>query len=204
MRTPSELTGGHSVSGSYPRLTLGLATCMVAAVTVGCGAVPAPHPGSSPHTGQPAPAGTAMPAGNPAAAEVPAGCQGAVPARTAGKVLTITLAGNSKIYCLRVGDTFRLALRGSKADPWQSPLITGTALKQIPGAGPAVTNGITSATYAAVRPGQVLLASVRPPCQLAFAPHKGGLQPRITIARLSPGRSCSPGHFFSTSISVLR
>jgi hypothetical protein len=200
---------------------------MVAAMTAGCGAVPAPHPGSSPHTGRPASpttAGTAAPAGNPAtpgrnaatsagnpaapagnpAAGVAAGCQGAASAGTAGTVVTVTLAGNSKIYCLRVGDTLRLALHGTEADPWQSPLITGTALKQVPGAGPAVINGITSATYTAVGPGQVLLASVRPPCRFAFAPQKGGLQPRFTMTKLSPGRSCSPGRFFSTSISVLR
>jgi hypothetical protein len=155
---------------------------MVAAMAAGCAAVPAAHPASSP----------------------PAGCQGAVSAGTAGTVLTITLAGNSKIYCLPVGDTLRLALRGTKADPWRSPLITGTALKPVPGAGPAVINGITGATYAAVRPGQVVLASVRPPCQLAFASQKGGLQPRFKTVKLSPGRSCSPGRFFSTTISVLR
>ena len=105
----------------------------------------------------------------------------------------VTLAGNSKIYCLRVGDTLRLALPAAGASPWQRPLITGTALKPVPGAGSAVTNGITVATYAAVGPGQVDLVSVRPPCQIAFAPQKGDAQSRSRTVKLSPGRSCSPG-----------
>jgi hypothetical protein len=179
-------------------------------MTAGCGAVQAPNPRSPPYTGQPASppsTGTATPSANPshqggtltthsAAPEVPPGCHGATSAGTAGSILTITLASNSKSYCLRVGDTLRLSLRGTEPDPWQSPQVTGSALMPVPGTGSAVANGITDATYVAVRPGQVILVSVRPPCQIAFPPQKGDLQPRF--------RSCSPGHFFSTSISVLR
>jgi hypothetical protein len=189
-----ELTGIHSVPSGKPRLcrlTLGAATCMIAAMTVGCGA-------------EPSPAGTVTPTASPAVTGLPAGCQNAVSAERAGTVLTITLAGNNRIYCVRVGDTLRLTLPSTGADPWQSPLITGTALKPIPGAGSAVTNGITGATYEAVGPGQVDLVSVRPPCQIAFAPQKGDAQPRSRTVRLSPGRSCSPGRFFSTSVDVMR
>ena len=154
-------------------------------MTAGCGTAQAPKP-----------AGTATTAAHPAApaaAGQPASCQHAVSAGRAGAVVIVTLAGNSKIYCLRVGDTLRLVLPGPGA--WQRPLVTGTALKLVPG---------TGATYAAVGPGQAELVSALPPCQIVFAPQKGGVQTRFGPAvKLSAGQSCSPGHFFSTSVEVL-
>lgn len=170
---------------------------MLAAITAGCGAVPGPR------QGVPARTGAITPTANPAAG-VPASCQNAVSAGMAGAVLIVTLAGDSKIYCLRAGDTLRLALRGTSADPWQRPLITGTALKPLPGSGSAAANGNTGVTYVAVAPGQAGIVSVRPPCQIVFAPQEGGAQPRFRAVKLSAGRSCSAGHFFSTSIDVLR
>ncbi len=175
-----------------------MAACVLAAVTAGCGAV------QGPRQGVPARTGGITPTANPAAG-VPASCQNAVSAGMAGTVLIVTLAGNSKIYCLRAGDTLRLALRGgTRADPWQRPLITGTALKPLPGSGSAAADGVTGATYVAVAPGQAGIVSVRAPCQIVFAPQEGGAQSRFRAVRLSAGRSCSAGRFFSTSVDVLR
>src|SRR5579862_1241404 len=64
------------------RMTMGFAACLAAVVTAGCGTVTASQaPGSARH--------------GPAA-----GCPGGVPAQA----LTITLAGNGKTYCVRVGE----------------------------------------------------------------------------------------------------
>jgi hypothetical protein len=169
---------------------------MLTAITASCGAV------QGPRQGVPAPTGAITPTANPAVG-VSASCQNAVSAGMAGTVLIVTLAGNSKIYCLRAGGTLRLVLRGTRADPWQRPLITGTALKPLPGSGSAA-NGITGVTYVAVAPGQAGIVSVRPPCQIVFAPQEGGAQPRFRAVKLSAGRSCSAGRFFSTSVDVLR
>jgi hypothetical protein len=165
-------------------------------MTASCGAVQGPRQGVSARTDAITP--TASPATG-----VPASCQNTVSAGTTGSVVTVTLAGNSKIYCLRAGDTLRLVLRGTSADPWQRPLITGTALKPLPGSGSASANGITGVTYVAVAPGQAGVVSVRSPCQIVFGPQKGGLQPRFRAVKLSAGGSCSAGRFFSTSVDVL-
>jgi hypothetical protein len=170
---------------------------MLAAITASCGAVQGPRQGVAGRTG-------AITLTANLAAGVPASCQNAVSAGRAGTVLIVTLAGNSKIYCLRAGDTLRLVLRGSRAGPWQRPLITGTALKPVPGSGSAAANGITGVTYVAVAPGQAGIVSVRPPCQIVFAPQEGGAQPRFRAVKLSAGRFCSAGRFFSTSVDVLR
>ena len=170
---------------------------MLAAITASCGAV------QGPRQGVPARTGAITPTANPAAG-VSASCQNAVSAGMAGTVLIVTLAGNSKIYCLRAGGTLRLVLRGTRADPWQRPLITGTALKPVQGSGSAAANGITGVTYVAVAPGQTGIVSVRPPCQIVFAPQEGGAQPRFRAVKLSAGRSCSAGRYFSTSVAVLK
>jgi hypothetical protein len=170
---------------------------VLAASTVGCGAVPGPR------QGVPARTDAITPTANPASG-VSASCQNAVSAGMAGTALIVTLAGDSKIYCLRAGGTLRLVLRGTRADPWQRPLTTGTALKPLPGSGSAAASGITGITYVAVAPGQAGIVSVRLPCQIVFAQQEGGVQPRFRAVKLSAGQSCSAGRFFSTSVDVLR
>lgn len=198
--TPRGLAGCHRAPGGKPcrrRLALAVAACVLTAITASCGAVQGPRPGVPERTGATTP--TASPA-----AGVSASCQNAVSAGLAGIVLIVTLAGDSKIYCLRAGDILRLVLRGTRADPWQRPLITGTALKPLPGSGSAAANGITGVTYVAAAPGQAGIVSVRPPCHIVFAPQEGGVQPRFRAVALSAGKSCSAGRFFSTSVDVLR
>jgi hypothetical protein len=93
-------------------------------------------------------------------------------------------------------------LRGTDADPWLRPLASGDALVPIPD---AVTAGaVTSASFAAVLPGQVTMTSVRPPCQVAIPSRKNELEPAFPLPRVYPLKSCPPGHRFSALVIVQR
>jgi len=193
------------------RNSAGLVICLVAAMTmVGCGTVPAPHPGSGAHTAVPAMTANHGPqpgasASGPASAGSSSRCQDPVSAGTsepAAGTLLITLAGNARTYCARVGDKLRVDLRGTDSDPWRRPLASGEALVPIPG---AVTAGaVTSALFAAVQPGRATMTSVRPPCQVAVPPGKNELEPAFPLPEAYPLKSCAPGHRFSALVLVSR
>ena len=192
------------------RISAGLVICLAGVVTVGCGTVPAPHPGSGARTAVPAKTAShgtqpgASTAG-PASARSSSGCQspGSAGAREpAAQTLVITLAGNAKTYCARVGYRLRVDLRGTGADPWLRPLASGDALVPIPD---AVTAGaVTSASFAAVQPGRVTVTAVRLPCQVAVPPGKDELEPADPLPRVYPLKSCPPGHRFSVLVIVQR
>ena len=175
-------------------ISAGLAAGAVAAVAVGCGSVQAP----TAHAENPA-AKASVPAG----ASTPSGCQGSAQAASAGATVVITLAGNGKAYCIRVGDTLRVDLRAPGSGAWLRPLVSGSALAPARGAAVTPAPGITSASFGAMRPGQVLVTSVRPPCHIAIGA-KGGLEPASPLPRTYPLRFCTPGHRFSVSVIVLR
>jgi hypothetical protein len=151
---------------------------MVAAVAVGCGSARAPHSGLAPSP-----------------------CQSPGPA---GRALTITLAGNGQAYCLRVGDKLHVYLRGTGSGRWLPPLASGSMV--VPAPDPALTlaRGVTGASFAAVRPGQVVITSVRPPCRIAIPPAKSELEPASPLRKTYPLRFCAPARRFSVSITVLR
>jgi len=192
------------------RMSAWLVTCLAAAVTVGCGTMPAPHPGSGADAAVPATTAThgtqpgASTAGS-ASALPSSGCQStasAVTRQPTAETLVITLAGNAKTYCARVGGRLRVDLRGTASDPWLRPLASGDALMPVPG---AVTAGaVTSASFAAVQPGRVTLTSVRPPCQVARPPWKNGLEPADPLPMVYPLKSCPPGDRFSVLVIVQR
>jgi hypothetical protein len=192
------------------RISAGLVICLAAAVTVGCGTVPAPHPGSGTHTAVPAktPSHSTQPGAStagPASGGPSSGCQGPASAGTrepAAKTLVITLAGNAQTYCARIGDRLRVDLRGTDSDPWLRPLASGDALVPVPG---VVTAGaVTSVSFAAVQPGRVTLTSVRPPCQVAVPSAKNVFEPADPLPRVYPLKSCPPGHRFSVLVIVQR
>jgi hypothetical protein len=176
-------------------ISAGIAACVVAAVTVGCGSAQAPagHPATKP----------GAPTTGPSAG-APSGCPSPAPAGPAGQALTITLAGNQKTYCVRVGDTLRVDLRGTGSSRWLPPLASSGAVVPVPAATPAPAPGVTSASFAAMRPGQVVVTSVRPPCQVAIPPAKGDLEPGFAVPKAYPLRFCAPARRFSVSITVLR
>jgi hypothetical protein len=192
------------------RISTGLVICLAAAVIVGCGTVPAPHSGSGTLAAVPAKTANhstqagALTAG-PAAAGSSSGCQSPASAGThepAARTLVITLAGNAKAYCVRVGDKLRVDLRGTDSDPWLRPLVSGDALVPVPG---AVTAGaVTSASFAAVQPGRVTMTSVRPPCQVAVPSGKNELEPAFPLPKAYPLKSCPSGHRFSVLVIVQR
>ena len=175
------------------RLSARMAICLVTAVTAGCATgcaeAAASHSGTVSHTSA---------AASSAAAP---GCPGSASAGPVGKTLTITLAGNDKTYCVHVGDKLLLSLRGTDVNPWQPPLVSGSALTPIQGGVPAPADGI-AASYAAVRPGEAGVTSVRPPCHVAFPPMKDDL-PLGSVPKLHPIRDCQQGYLFTASIIVL-
>src|SRR5258708_40198247 len=107
---------------SMHRISAGLAACLVAVVTIGCGSVQAAHPG---HQGQ----RSGTPAATPAAARGQAGCRGAAAA--------ITQADNGKTFCVKVGDTVAVLLHSSDSRPWLPPPAARGALKPGPRGGAA-------------------------------------------------------------------
>jgi len=187
-----------------PRIPAGLVVCLAAVVAGGCGTVSAPHTGSTAHAAAPARAanhGTQPGASTSgAAAWSSSGCQSPAPTGVTARTLVITLAGSAETYCVRVGDTLHVDLRGTGSDPWLRPLISGNALMAMPGAGMA--NGVTHASFAAVRPGRVTVTSVRPPCQVAVPRAKSEFEPAFPLPTVYPLRSCPPGHRFSALVIV--
>jgi hypothetical protein len=191
----------HSISA-------GVAACVVVAAAVGCGSARASHPGSAAHAA--APAKTA----NPGKARVAttgrvgagarSGCRGAAAAGPVGKTFVVTLTGNEKTYCVRVGDTLQVYLRSPGPGRWLRPLVSSSAVLPIPGAARTLAPGVTGASFAAVRPGQVIMTSVRPPCQFAVPLRKGDIEPAFPLPRAYPLRDCAPDRRFSASIIVLR
>lgn len=163
------------------RVSAGLAACVVAAVTVGCGTVQAPsgHPGQ--RSGAPVTGARAV-------------CQREAP--------LITQADNGKTICVRVGGTVTVLLSSNDSSRWLQPLASGSALKRAPSGAASLVKGVTGAWFTATRSGQVLVTSVRPPCEVAISGGKGDLQPDGSVPKSYPLQFCAPGHRFSVSIVV--
>ena len=170
-------------------ISAGLAACLVAAVAAGCGTVQAQPSG---HQGQRSGTLTAT----PARTRGPAGCHGTSTA--------ITQADNGKTVCVRVGGAVAVLLRSGDSHLWLRPLASGSALKPAPSGEASLVKGMTGAWFSAVRPGRVLVTSVRPPCEIAISGGKGGLEPSDPLPRSYPLRFCAPDHRFSVSIVVAR
>lgn len=173
------------------RMSIGLATFLVAAVTAGCGTVTAP---------QPTPGGHTTAAGQTPATATPAGCQGAVPS---GQLLLITMAGNGKTYCMRVGEQVEVRLRGTRPSPWLAPLASSSVLKSVPNGELSLVAGLTEGWFAGARPGQVLITSIRPPCHGSMGYSKNYAQPVGPLPKVYPLQSCAPDSRFSVSLVVV-
>src|SRR5260370_1453221 len=63
--------------------------------------------------------------------------------------------------------------------------------------------GATQGSFAAVRPGQAFVTSVRPPCQTTISGGKNELEPNDQIPRSYPLRLCPPANRFSVTIVVV-
>jgi hypothetical protein len=207
------------------RLSIGLATCFVAAVTAGCGTVTASQPVAGGHTTGPGttgrvsqtpdtasrgpasggPASTGPASGGPASTGPAsggslAGCSSGVSAQG----LMITLASNGKTYCVRAGAELNVYLRGTVSSMWLEPLASSNVLKPIPNGALSLPAGLTGGSFTAARPGQVLITSVRPPCQFDIPQWKeGGIEPADPLPKVYPLRFCVPERRFSVSIVVV-
>jgi hypothetical protein len=192
----------------------GVATCLMVAVTAGCGTVTASSPG-----GGASPAASAVhPTTTASAVHVTASATSATPSRgpgtpsagtgvssscqqLAGGVLT--LASNGKTYCIRVGEKFDVYLPGTVSSRWMPPLASSDMVKPIPNGAGSLIAGLTLESFVAVRPGQVLITSIRPPCS-AGVTVRNEAEPKYPLPRVYPLRSCPPTGRFSVSITVVR
>ena len=188
------------------RMSIGLATCFVAAVTAGCGTVTASQPtaGGHPtagHTGQAPATATHSPANDqPAATGTPAVCPGTAPA---GQLLVITMAGNGKRYCMRVGGQVEVQLRSIRSNPWLAPLASSSVLRSVPNGELSPVAGLTEGWFAGARPGQVLITSIRGPCHATIGYSKAYAQPIRPLPIVDPLRDCLPTGRFSVSLVVV-
>jgi hypothetical protein len=181
----------------------GVAACLLVAVTAGCGTVTASPPGGGAHPTASAVHATASataatqsqaPSTSNAGTGAASGCQ-----HQAADVLT--LASNGKTYCVRVGEKFDVYLRGTVSSPWLEPLASSDVVVPVPNGALSLVAGLTGGSFAGARPGRVLITSIRPPCAVIIA--KNEAEPKGSVPKTYPLRSCAPQRRFSVSIIVL-
>ena len=160
----------------------GLVACLLAAVTAGCGTATASSPAGGAQT-------TASSTG------VPSSCQ-----HPAGDVLT--LASSGKTYCIKVGEKFDVYLRGTVASRWLAPLASTDAIKPVPNGALSLVAGLTGASFAGARPGQVFITSLRPPCAGAIT-QKNEAEPAFPLPKTYPLHACAPQRRFSVTVIVV-
>ena len=170
----------------------GLGACLLAVVIAGCGTVTASAPGAGgpPATHSPAPSTPAAGTGAPSSCQRPADD-------------TVTLAGNGKSYCVRIGERLDVYLQGSLSRPWLVPLASSDVLVPVPNGGMSLPVGLTGESFAAARPGRVLITSIRRPCTAAMM-GKNQAEASASLPRVYPLGFCPPPGRFSVSVTVLR
>ena len=189
----------------------GVAACLLAAVTAGCGTVTASSSGGAAHpttSAVPATASAAhasasavstrqsqAPGALNASTSPPSGCQ-----RPAGAVLT--LASNGKTYCVRVGERFDVYLRGTVASRWLVPLASSDVIKPVPNGALSLIAGLTGESFAGVRSGRVFITSLRPPCTGALT-QKNEVEPAFPLPKTYPLHACAPQRRFSVTVIVV-
>jgi hypothetical protein len=186
----------------------GLAACLVAAAAAaaaGCGTVTASSSAGGAQTTTAPPvhasaSATATRQGSApgivnASAGAPSSCQ-----HPAGEVLT--LASNGKTYCIKVGEKFDVYLRGTVASRWLVPLASTDAIKPVPNGALSLIAGLTGASFAGARPGQVFITSLRPPCAGAIT-QKNEAEPAFPLPKTYPLHACAPQRRFSVTVIVV-
>jgi len=89
------------------------------------------------------------------------------------------------------------------ASPWLVPLASSDALKPVPNGAFSLAAGLTGASFAAARPGQVLITSLRPPCAGAIT-QKNEAEPASPLPKTYPLHACAPQRRFSVTVIVVR
>ena len=188
----------------------GLAACLLAAVTAGCGTVTASSSGGGAHPTVTAGQATASAAHATASATKQSQAPGAVHASSGARSgcqhlandSTLTLASNGRTYCIGVGEHFNVYLRGTQASRWLVPLASSNVIVGVPNGALSLIAGLTGASFAGARPGQVLITSVRPPCAGSIA-GKNEFEPADPLPKTYPLHVCAPQRRFSVVIVVL-
>ena len=184
-----------------------VAACLVAAVTAGCGTVTASSSGGGT---QPTAVQATMSAGHAtasAAATRQSQAPSAVTATRSGcqhlaADSALTLASNSRTYCIGVGEHFSVYLRGTLASRWLVPLASSNVIVGAPNGAMSLIAGLTGASFAGARPGQALITSVRPPCAGSLR-GKNEFEPSGPLPKTYPLHVCAPQRRFSVVIVVL-
>lgn len=114
----------------------------------------------------------------------------------------LTLASNGKTYCVRVGERFTVLLRGTVSSRWLEPLASSNILKGAPNGALSLVAGMTGASFAGVKPGQVLITSVRPPCSGPLG-GRNEAQTKFPVPRVYPLHSCATSRRFLVTIIVV-
>jgi hypothetical protein len=183
----------------------GLAACLLAAVTAGCGTVTAPSSGGGAHpTASPLPAtasATAAPKPSQTASASNTGAQSGC--QHLANDTTLTVASSGGTYCIRVGERFTVYLRGTLASRWLEPLASSNVIVGVPNGAMSLIAGLTGASFAGARPGQVFITSVRLPCPGAVV-QKNEAEPAGPVPKTYRLTACAPQHRFSVVIIVLR
>jgi len=188
----------------------GLAACLLAAVTAGCGTVTASSSGGGAHPTVTAGQATASAAHATASATKQSQAPGAVHASSGARSgcqhlandSTLTLASNGRTYCIGVGEHFNVYLRGTQASRWLVPVASSNAIVGAPNGAMSLIAGLTGASFAGARPGQVLITSVRPPCAGSIA-GKNEFEPADPLPKTYPLHECAPQRRFSVTVIVL-
>jgi hypothetical protein len=183
----------------------GLVACLLAVAAAGCGTVtasppaggaqtttaPPVHPTASATAARQSPAPGILNASTGA----PSSCQ-----HPAGDVLT--LASSGKTYCIKVGEKFDVYLRGTVASRWLVPLASSDVIKPAPNGALSLVAGLTGASFAGARPGQVFITSLRPPCAGAII-QKNEAEPAFPLPKTYPLHACAPQRRFSVTVIVV-
>jgi len=188
----------------------GLAACLLAAVTAGCGTVTASSSGGGAHPTVTAGQATASAAHATASATKQSQAPGAVHASSGARSgcqhlandSTLTLASNGRTYCIGVGEHFNVYLRGTQASRWLVPVASSNAIVGAPNGAMSLIAGLTGASFVGARPGQVLITSVRPPCAGSIA-GKNEFEPADPLPKTYPLHECAPQRRFSVTVIVL-
>ena len=194
----------------------GLAACLLAAVTAGCGTVTASSSGGGAHPATTAISATASAVHATASgaatasatkqSQAPGAVHASSGARSGCQHLandsTLTLASNGRTYCIGVGEHFNVYLRGTQASRWLVPVASSNAIVGAPNGAMSLIAGLTGASFAGARPGQVLITSVRPPCAGSIA-GKNEFEPADPLPKTYPLHECAPQRRFSVTVIVL-
>ena len=188
-----------------------IAACLLAIVTAGCGTVTASSSGGGAAPTASAAQGTASAAHVTASAaakqsQAPSAVSATTGARSGCQHLandsTLTLASNGRTYCIGVGEHFNVYLRGTQASRWLVPVASSNAIVGAPNGAMSLIAGLTGASFAGARPGQVLITSVRPPCAGSIA-GKNEFEPADPLPKTYPLHECAPQRRFSVTVIVL-